>query len=408
LRPLSFLGRAKKLIGGFTPPDASSTKPQYYGVHCPEGHLLRGARTEGYQAIRCPTCGEGVFILPRSPLPDPPAPPGAIPKPRAVLPARPTIDDAPIEYQDAPPQFVEAEADAEIEWEDAEPGDEDQGAEVELPDELIETPAPKSPPRPPSPKTNAPSRRPEPEPEEEDEYDPFELTAKRKGRRRRSRTTLVVAAVVAMVAMTVGLILHRQHRQNLPRIAETNRAGGLSALKNGVFDVAKQKLATAADALESLGDDDAASIRQSADEAAILADLSSLSMEEIVEEVATKEDGPSRFETLYQGRAVILDAEIEDVTDGVPILTYRIIAGTGPRPKTGFVDLTGFRLIADRKKGDHVTFGARLASITLGDDGRWAVAFQPKSGVYLRSPEAWKALESLGWSTETAGSEEVK
>jgi hypothetical protein len=214
---------------------------------------------------------------------------------------------------------------------------------------------------------------------------------------------LVIVGVVALVALTIGVGAWKQRRQDLPRIADTNRREGLEALRNGVLDVAKQKLAIAADALESLGDGEAADIRQSADEAAILADLASLSLEEIVEEVATKEDGPSRFNSIYKGRAVILDAEIEDRVDDAPTITYRILAGTGPRPKIGFIDLAGFRLLNDRKTGDRVTFGGRLASITLKDDGRWAVALQPKSGVYVRSAEAWKALENLGWSADTTG-----
>lgn len=399
---MSFLGRAKKMMGGFSPPDPSLTQTQYYRVTCPEGHNLRGARTEGYQAIRCPSCGEGVFILPRSPLPDPPAPPGAAAAPRAATPPPPIVDEAPIQYQEAPAQL----ADAEIEWEDAGPEDEvEEAAEVPAP-----RPAPR-PAKPPAPKPRPKTSRPEPakpppaappEDEAEDERG-LELPSPRPARGRRNRATLLILGVVGIVAITIGLTLHRQRRQNLPRIAETNRLQGLAALKNGVVDVAKQKLAIAASALESLGDAEAASVRQSADEAAILADLASLSVEEIVEEVATKEDGPSRFETLYQGRALILDAEIEDEVDGVPSLTYRIIAGTGPKPKTGFLDLAGFHLLADRKKGDHVTFGARLASIKLRDDGRWAVALQPKSGVYIRSPEAWKALETLGWSADTTG-----
>src|SRR5207253_3557871 len=70
---LNILGRARKMWRGWSPPEQA--KPQYYSVACPEGHLLRGMRTEGYQALRCPECGQGIFVLPRSPLPDPPAPP---------------------------------------------------------------------------------------------------------------------------------------------------------------------------------------------------------------------------------------------------------------------------------------------------------------------------------------------
>ncbi len=97
---LDLLGRAKKMLkagGGHEP-----TRPQYYHVPCPEGHVIRGLRTEGYQAIRCPTCGEGVFVLPWSPLPDPPAP--STLRARRRRPAPPPPEDTPIALSDAPPQ----------------------------------------------------------------------------------------------------------------------------------------------------------------------------------------------------------------------------------------------------------------------------------------------------------------
>ena len=58
------LNHAKKFLRGV----AASTpvmRSQTYSVACPEGHRLTGIRTEGYQALRCPTCGEGIFVLPK-------------------------------------------------------------------------------------------------------------------------------------------------------------------------------------------------------------------------------------------------------------------------------------------------------------------------------------------------------
>src|SRR3954465_6115006 len=107
-------------------------RPQYYNVACPEGHVLRGLRTEGYQALRCPTCGEGIFVLPRSPLPDPPRPParsrpeadrprpagGGAGRRRGVVAEGPTALAAPPPMADAP---AAEEADAEVEWLEPEP-----------------------------------------------------------------------------------------------------------------------------------------------------------------------------------------------------------------------------------------------------------------------------------------------
>src|SRR5262245_60491207 len=88
-------------IGPAEPP-----RPQTYAVACPEGHILRGYRTEGYQALRCPSCGEGIFVLPRSPLPEPPSPPSDRARRRAASPVGASSrDDEPISLSDPPPQM---------------------------------------------------------------------------------------------------------------------------------------------------------------------------------------------------------------------------------------------------------------------------------------------------------------
>src|SRR5262245_9793785 len=99
---LGLFGKARKLVRGFTPPEPSG--PQYDRVACPEGHVLRGLRNEGYQALRCPTCGEGVFVLPRSPLPEPPAV-APSPRPRRAVAQSPVQEDGPIPLTEAPVQL---------------------------------------------------------------------------------------------------------------------------------------------------------------------------------------------------------------------------------------------------------------------------------------------------------------
>ena len=47
------------------------------------------------------------------------------------------------------------------------------------------------------------------------------------------------------------------------------------------------------------------------------------------------------------------------------------------------------------KKGDHVIFGARLASFQYdADNEEWVIGLEPKSGVSITST---KALETVGW-----------
>ena len=79
---LDLLGRARGFFKGLASPPVD--RVQRFSVICPLGHRLTGQRTEGYQALRCPACGEGVFVLPASPLPEPVAPPRPAPARTAV------------------------------------------------------------------------------------------------------------------------------------------------------------------------------------------------------------------------------------------------------------------------------------------------------------------------------------
>ena len=118
---LDLLGRARSLFKGRG--TTSVAKVQYYSVVCPLGHRLRGQRTGGYQALRCPSCGEGIFVLPASPLPEP-VPPERSARVRTAIVARPDVDEGPIELKD-PAQVTldigerdDVALEAEIIWDD--------------------------------------------------------------------------------------------------------------------------------------------------------------------------------------------------------------------------------------------------------------------------------------------------
>jgi hypothetical protein len=403
---LDLLGRAKKVWKGLGPPEPP--EPQFYRVSCPEGHVLRGQRTEGYQALRCPGCGAGVFILPQSPLPDPPAP--ASRRRKAPAPAA-TADDGPIPLTDAPPGTQVGDAplpDVDIPWEEELAAESEAGAEAEV---EAAGPAPE-PEAEPAPERPAPARRPPkasrpqavarpvvatPAPPTSTAPEPpagMILVPQRRGGAsawRRHRRTLVVLGVLGVVALTVVGQIGRRRREGLPQVAATNLESGTAALESGVFDVAKLKLARAAEALRALKDPDAAEAEQLAGEAAILADLVSTPLEELVERVATG-GGPDSF-GVHRGRSVVFDAP---VAEGGRELDYRIVAGT----KRGRIDLAGFKLLEGKPAGEPVAFGARLGDIALGDDGVWRVRLEPDSGVFMSTPSAWKALAGMDWPTE--------
>jgi len=405
---LSLRDRARTLLKGWGP--AAVSRTEYYRVACPLGHPLQGQRTEGYQALRCPSCGEGIFVLPRSPLPEPPASEKTRSHPKSN-PAEPLAwPEEPVALTDPAPnqQVTEREADAEIEWEDVE-----EEFDPSAPDETASAPNEPNHQAPSEPKTTrrreAGSRSSKAVATEDDlEFAPVQerLTLAEWARKRRN--SLIFLGVGLLVLCTLGYRFWRNKREELPRIAEIGRTQGLPALDEGRFDTAHQLLAPAKRAVVALGDayQGASEIKQGADEAEIYAKLVPDSLESILSEAARYDpkEWPSRFATLYKGRTVIIDAHIT----GTPRekrpayeLDYRIFEeGEGGKPRRmGRIDTTGFRLfeITQPKVGDHVQFGAELSAFEFDEvTEEWWVRLKPDSGVIMTH---LKALEAIGWPT---------
>ena len=376
------------MIRGLTP--AEPPRPQYFRVPCPRGHLVQGQRTAGYQALRCPTCGEGVFILPRSPLPEPPEGPRRA-RARAADPA-PLVDEGPIPLMDAPAGVdVVDRVDAEIEWEEPDPA---EAADV------APAPAPEAAPRP---KSRA-RPTPPPEPEDDDEDDDEDQEADGRPAPRRPRKPLIILlAMITLVVAAVALKVRQQRLQDLPKVVEAGRTRGLEALDDGRFDEAKELLTRAARAVEALGGEveGADEVREGAVEAAIYADLAPATLEAILEEAATSSDQwPSTFKNRYQGRSIVVDAAVKLHPEGGDALDYVILAPGPTDPRRGHIDVTGFALYENAKPapGQHFVFGARLAAVE-GRGGEWWFRLEPESGVILgaRHPSA---LDALGMSTQ--------
>lgn len=431
---MEFLNRARRLVKGQSPTEPPGL--HFYVVTCPEGHRLRGQRTEGYQALRCPTCGGGVFVLPRSPLPHPVAPPES--RRRAIAPPLPEVDDdAPIEYVDAPSPSNDFSDEVEIQWLD-DPGTQPPSLEErvsalrdeDIPPEYLEPPAPEAPPPADAPAPGRPARRsrrraaaasprvkaPESVAASPDASDGVAAPEARSilvpaGRGRgwlaRNRVALLLAGILTVAGATVAYRLHRHRLEQLPQVAETNYEEGIEALDRGEFDVARQKLSRATASFKELGslDERSEPALQLSREAAIYADLCPRSLEELIDEAGRSEpaDWPSVFEVKYQGRAIIVDDVLGDTPAGsgsaesASQLSYRILVGRGPHAvRTGRIDLSGFQLFADRDRapGEPVLFGARLESITL-EGNEWIVRLAPESGVLL---SRFEPLELLGWT----------
>jgi hypothetical protein len=389
------------------------SRPQSYSVACAEGHRLHGRRTEGYQALRCPTCGEGIFVLPRSPLPEPPAPASPSPS-RVAIDPEAFPEDEPLVLTDPLPSMASAdegdEPMAEIDWVDEATIEPDAPEEV-APTNPVEAPRPR-PPRAgpkvgPAKRDPSTARRP---PDSPKAAESTILVAGRPSPREWAwahRNALLVAGVVVLVVGAVLIKFHRHRMEELPQIAEIGRTEGLKKLDAGEFHAAKKLLADAAEAVDGLGGkfEGADSIRQGALEAAIFADRAPEDMARIVEEAFTTDpkEWPSRFKALYKGRSVIIEAPVSDVPDANRPdsryqITYPIYFGRGPKPEgKGRIDLVDFRLfeLAQPRLGEQKLFGARYASVELDvTSNEWVVTFEPDSGVFITHP---RALEAIDW-----------
>jgi DNA-directed RNA polymerase subunit RPC12/RpoP len=463
---LKFLGRARRFFQELA--SEPEGRVQYFNVTCGSGHRIRGERTEGYQALRCPACGNGVFVLPRSPLPEPAAP-SRKPAPKSWGRTSPWVDDGPVELTDPGQVALDAAGDAsgptdaEIIWEDS-PGQFDQTKASEQPSRAgvraspegeqfweedvnraaaaarsadtadrrrDNTGADDGPARAPlgrgtaaqsgrtARRSNQRVRRRTADvavdsgrPVDAPAPPGVELRARRK---RPSRLGVVLVVVPLLVIATVAWRYRRQRHQEYPVVAERGKIEGIPALEEGNFDKAHQLLSAAKSAVDALGGavEGADDIRNAADEAAIFVDQSPRSLEEMLGEAGRTDPQlwASKFETLYKGRAILIESHIAAEPEPGRSSSYQIDYVIFPpggasnfndqreaRPaRYGLIDLTGFRLfeLARPGKGVQVTFGARLASFQYDPQNDvWLIGLEPGSGVIIKHH---KALEALGW-----------
>lgn len=405
------------MMQGWAAPPPARAQP--YSVACAEGHRLQGRRTEGYQALRCPTCGDGIFVLPRSPLPEPPLPTSPT-RSRVAAAVEAFPDDGPLLLTDPPaPESAmggdldpAVAAEVEIDWVDV--------AEPEAEPEPIAKTKPRPPAEPTAPAAEGRRPRSKPAPAPSPVGDPAPaLRARLAAWAWGHRNSLLFAGVVLLVLVAVSVRRWRQRLEELPQIAEIGRTEGMKRLDAGDFQAAKKLLADAASAVDGLGGryEGADAIRQGAREAAIFTDLAPESLEDILQEATTYrdvKDWSSHFADFYKGRSVILDDSIVATPDpNRPGSGYRgaykVYGGRGPKPDAkARIDLAGFELLqlVEPKVGEPKIFGARLASLELDiATSEWVFTLEPDSGVFMTHP---KALALIFRTTPEADAEEAR
>ena len=134
------------------------------------------------------------------------------------------------------------------------------------------------------------------------------------------RRPLLVLACVALLALgTFAWTTWRQRWENLPQVVRIGRTEGIAALEEGKFDHANQLLSAAREAVDALGGavEGAEEVRHAADEATILVNLLTDSLESLLDEAArtSPQAWAGRFDTMYKGRAVVIDATITATPD---------------------------------------------------------------------------------------------
>jgi hypothetical protein len=466
---LKFLGQAKKFFKGLQSEPEPTT--QHFNVRCISGHRVRGERTEGYQALRCPACGEGVFVLPRSPLPAPPAPQRQAAAKSGRADGR-MVEEGPVELTDPARVSVDlggdehVPADGDIVWDDALP---------EPPPRVVPRPADPlaesvdlgiaGPPRAAGkePRTapeagaaaerrhrNSKPRRRESQAATGERVQSAAAGVDRRAREpkavratagsaapgaghvekvleikpaRRMPTLhrLLLVVVPCLVIATVALRYRQNLRQEYPAIVERGRTDGIKALEEGEFDKANQLLSAARSAVDGLGGavEGADDVRQAADEAAIFVKLIPQDLGDLLDEAGQtdKLSWASRFDTVYKGRSIFVDSIQTAVPDGTPSSRYELLLRILPpgeatkrdgRPALyGVIDLTGFQLL-------------EMAARPLGE--RVIFGARLKSFAYEDNAESWvvrlepksgvfithtKALDSLGWREDSTPAKET-
>jgi hypothetical protein len=227
------------------------------------------------------------------------------------------------------------------------------------------------------------------------------------GAARRLRWPLFAAAAVVPVAV-VGLtvliysLVRSPGRDKTPpppsaeeRLA-AHREAGRAAFADGSFQRAATELKEALDAADQAPGKIAGAERRELAaqqrQAAILADLLSESLAEIVRNsLGTPEaEWQAVFARRYAGRSVILDETIHRDAAGQYHGDYSVqVTGAECR-----IDRKALRILkdVDLSVPQRVLLGFRLAGLRRDPQGGWTILPDPDSGVFLTDPRVFKGL----------------
>ncbi|HEV3259375.1 MAG TPA: hypothetical protein VG013_21090 [Gemmataceae bacterium] len=209
------------------------------------------------------------------------------------------------------------------------------------------------------------------------------------------RLALVAAGLVLAAAVVVSIIFFGRRgdtaaRDGGPEAVAQHLKAGQDALSRGKFRTAVDELQAARELRDrypqALGATDRRRLDQLHSEAALMTDLISESLEDILREASEleglgKQEWQSAFRERYRGKAVVLDTEVGRDGSGGYSLGWHVFVG-GVRARVELADLQLLRVLP-LERPRRLLFGARLASAGLEAGGAWVVRFEPDSGVLI-------------------------
>ncbi len=171
-------------------------------------------------------------------------------------------------------------------------------------------------------------------------------------------------------------------------------------LQQGHFRLATQLLQAEPDSrhLQDLTAEQRRQWPQLQREAALLTDLLTEPLEDVLRHAAgvAEAEWQADFPHRYQGKAILLDAEVKRQPDGRLEIAYQLRLGT----EAAQLEVSDLDLLRQVKLDQprRLLFGARLATVRPEPPGpTWVVRLQPDSGVWLTDPAA-AALCCPAWS----------
>jgi hypothetical protein len=242
---------------------------------------------------------------------------------------------------------------------------------------------------------------------------PAPATAGPPRRRRRAAGAVGLAVLAGLAAVPVAWWV----RSSAPASVETERSAAPAEparprlaraellLARGQFHqaLAEVDVAVGLAAGESpgLSPRDRRRLRQVRRQAALLADLSAESLEEILRHRAGLSDPEweATFRRRYQGKGLVLDTDVARTAAGRYRHGWRVLLPDGQAR----LELDGLKVLdgLPLQEPQRLVFGARLHSARREPPGAWVIHLVPDSGVLLTDPQA-AALCCAGLADEDA------